>query len=128
MIKTSVLFLCAATFACAQPEELNLMPWPVSLEHGQGTLAIDDNFSVKVTGAGGERVRATVERLYRRSSAHTGMVLPNPMATSTTPVLTIECASPGKPVNRPIMWTVTRCGRFLSRIVKSNDSPVRGRI
>ena len=98
MNKLIVLFALAAASACAQTDDLNLMPWPASIQRGQGTLVIDDNFSVQATGSGGERVRAAVTRLYRRLSTQTGMVLPSPVATSTTPVLTIECAAPGKPV------------------------------
>ncbi len=68
------------------------MPWPASLTLGSGSVAIDPNFSVSLTGAGSSdpRVQAAALRLFDRLYHQTGIrVLPRLTPAGTPATLTI---------------------------------------
>ena len=100
MTKLTLLFLGAALAACAQPSDLNLMPWPASLQRGTGALSIDENFSVAVTGVSDERIGSAIARLRERLTRQTGILLPNPESKPGPATLVIHCASPGEAVQQ----------------------------
>jgi hexosaminidase len=72
------------------------MPWPSSVETGQGELAVGPSFRVAVTGKGGPLVERAAKRFEARLARQTGLSLP-PVAPATgTPTLEIRCDGPGK--------------------------------
>ena len=75
-----------------------LMPWPSSIEKGQGELAVGPDFRVAATGKGGPLVERAVKRLETRLARQTGLVLPSPVATAERPALEVRCAGSGKPL------------------------------
>src|SRR5579864_5062102 len=83
------LFL--ASFASAQTQPtVNLMPMPASLQQGTGQLAIDQSFSVAVSGARDASLDEEVQRFVTQLSRQTGILFrPKPGATPT-PTLQIH--------------------------------------
>ena len=79
-------------------EKPALMPWPSSIEVGQGELAVTPAFRVGVTGRGGAIVEKAAKRLEARLARQTGLALPDPAAPAAKPTLEVRCAGPGKPI------------------------------
>ncbi|NRF24049.1 family 20 glycosylhydrolase [Vibrio coralliilyticus] len=67
----SGLMAAPMTMAMAPNTDLNLMPYPQTVELGEGKVAIDKSFSIYIKGYDSERVqfnaKRTVDRLYRQT-------------------------------------------------------------
>jgi hexosaminidase len=88
------LLIVFAVFACAlfvqaqtQPQ-LNLMPMPASVQPGSGQLAINQAFSVAVTGSRDGSLDAAVQRFTTQLSRQTG--IPFRPKSGATPTLQIH--------------------------------------
>jgi hexosaminidase len=79
----AVLFSFLASFAAAQTHpQLNLMPMPASVQQGTGQLAINQSFSVAVTGSRDGSLDGAVQRFTTQLSRQTGIPFrPKPGAT-----------------------------------------------
>ncbi len=79
----AVLFSFLASFAAAQTQpQLNLMPMPASVQQGTGQLAINQSFSVAVTGSRDGSLEGAVQRFTTQLSRQTGIPFrPKPGAT-----------------------------------------------
>jgi hexosaminidase len=79
----AVLFSFLASFAAAQTQpQLNLMPMPASVQQGTGQLAINQSFSVAVTGSRDGSLDGAVQRFTTQLSRQTGIPFrPKPGAT-----------------------------------------------
>src|SRR3954454_6265192 len=78
-----ILSLLIAPLLLAQsqpgPGALPLMPWPASVNVGQGSVRIDSNFSISLSGAGAKdpRIPALAQRTVARLARQTGVpILP----------------------------------------------------
>src|SRR5579864_2581954 len=82
-----VILLLLAFSALAQPQtqtQLNLMPMPASVQQGTGQLAINQSFSVAVTGARDASLDEEAQRFVTQLSRQTGIPFrPKPGATAT---------------------------------------------
>jgi hexosaminidase len=82
-----VILLLLAFSALAQPQtqtQLNLMPMPASVQQGTGQLAINQSFSVAVTGARDASLDEEAQRFVSQLSRQTGIPFrPKPGATAT---------------------------------------------
>src|SRR5579864_3066142 len=85
-----VILLLLASSALAQPQiqtQLNLMPMPASVQQGTGQLAINQSFSVAVTGTRDASLDEEVQRFVTQLSRQTGIPFrPKPGATATLQV------------------------------------------
>src|SRR5437899_8383719 len=74
-----------ASFASAQSQsQFNLMPMPAGVQPGAGQLAINQSFSVAVTGAHDAALDSEVQRFVKQLSRQTGIPFrPKPGAMST---------------------------------------------
>jgi hexosaminidase len=80
------LFLASLAAAQSQPQ-LNLMPMPASVQPGTGQLAINQSFSVAVTGSHDASLDGAVQRFKEQLSRQTGIPFrPKPDATPTLQV------------------------------------------
>ncbi len=89
------LLLIAALVLRAAPAA-DYLPVPVSVAPAQGSLIIDQSFSVAITGYQDPRTSAAASRMLDRLSAKTGMPLPSAGRGSSPAALRIECAGPGE--------------------------------
>lgn len=80
--------LCSAAFLNAAPPAL--MPLPVKVEYGSGTLPIDAHFAAAATGPSNAGLDATMARLVARLSRQTGIPM---VAPAASPTLRIEWAN-----------------------------------
>src|SRR6201997_2882693 len=80
------LFLAPVAFCQTQPQ-LNLMPMPASVQQGNGQLAINQSFSIAVSGARDASLDSAVQRFTTQLSRQTGIPFrPKPGATPTLQV------------------------------------------
>jgi hexosaminidase len=92
-------FLLSTCFAAAQsPSSLSLMPIPANIQSGAGQLAIDQLFTVAVTGAKDARLDAGVPRFIDQLSRQTGMPMEYRAADPEHATLVIHCDSGGRKV------------------------------
>ncbi len=92
-----ILLLSAATFLSAQP---NLMPWPKKISMGEGALAIDQTFSVSLSGSPDARVGAAAGRLVHQLALQTGIPLAQVTRDPSHAKLEIRCDTPGEPIQK----------------------------
>ncbi len=80
-----IFTLFLVTFASAQDQpQLNLMPFPASVQPGTGQLPINQSFTVAVTGAHDAPLDGEVQRFETQLSRQTGIAFrPKPGATPT---------------------------------------------
>jgi hexosaminidase len=97
MKKFCILLLSAAAILPAQP---NLMPWPAKISIGNGSLIIDQNFSLSVTGAPDARVRSAATRLVHQLALQTGIPLAEVPSDPAHVKLAIRCDSPGEAIQK----------------------------
>jgi hexosaminidase len=91
LIATAALLL--ASHAVAQPQNgLNLMPMPTSVQHGVGRLAVDQSFSVAITGFKDATLERGIDRFVAGLSRQTGMSLKQKLVESPSPTLLIHAA------------------------------------
>jgi hexosaminidase len=91
----ALLLGAAGTGAQEQPR-LNLMPWPASLQTGNGSLRIDSSFSVALTGHTEARLDRAVQRFLRQLSRQTA--IPLSAKTSNKPALNVHTDHASKEV------------------------------
>ena len=97
-LEMAVLTLVAASAGfAARPA---LVPWPSSIDVGEGELVVGPDFRLAVEGRGGELVERAAKRFLERLARQTGLVLPSPLAPAAKPTLSIRCESPGKALPR----------------------------
>ncbi|WP_122033410.1 family 20 glycosylhydrolase [Aliivibrio sp. EL58] len=81
-LTVSSLLFSASSIASAPNTDLNLMPYPQSVELKSGQLAINHNFSIYIDGYKSERIQQLAQRIIQRVEAQTGLPLLTPFATS----------------------------------------------
>ena len=89
--------LWAQAGAAQQVNAPSLMPMPSSVQVGSGSLAIDANFSVALTGHSEARLDRAMERFYRQLSRQTGMTLARRNADASKATLLIHTERASKP-------------------------------
>jgi hexosaminidase len=90
--------VAALVFAlCAGAQNLPLMPWPASVHTTPGSVDINADFTMMVTGAGSSdpRVKAAVQRMLVRLARQTGLPLTwlersRPLANRLTMYIVVE--------------------------------------
>jgi len=87
--------------AVAQAPELNLMPVPAKLQRGSGQLAVDQLFTVVVTGGKDDRLNRGISRFLDNLSKQTGMALNQDAADADHATLVIRCKDSGRKVQEP---------------------------
>src|SRR5262249_43335481 len=96
-VVTALLF--SNSIAAAQaPSPISLMPVPAKLEAGSGQLAIDQLFSVAVTGVKDARVANGAARFIDQLSLQTGLPLNREMSDAAKATLVIHADSEGRKV------------------------------
>jgi hexosaminidase len=93
MIKLACCLLTAGILVAAEPD---LMPWPVKITVGPGSLTIDQTFRVAITGYQEPRLHSAIQRLIARVALETGMPLNGAIsedASAATVVIQCERAS-----------------------------------
>ena len=96
-----VLLLAGVTSSAQiQKEQLNLMPWPQSVELNDGNFALNKNFKVNITGNPNPRIFGGVTRFLRRLDGRTGIFFQQGFITKLNEVpnaeLQINCTKSGK--------------------------------
>lgn len=81
-ITVSSLLFSASSIASAPNTDLNLMPYPQSVELKSGQVAINSDFSIYLDGYKSERIQQLAQRIIQRVEAQTGLPLLTPFATS----------------------------------------------
>ncbi len=85
----ALILLSLASFAFSQTQlQLNLMPMPASVQQGSGQLAINQSFSVAVTGTRDASLDGAIQRFTAQLSRQTG--IPFRAKSGTTPTLQIH--------------------------------------
>ena len=87
-IRGALIALLLVPFALAA--EIRLMPWPASVTPGKGSIAIDSNFNIAISGYSDKRLEAAAGRILTRISRQTGTQF-----TGGKPTLVIECSGGG---------------------------------
>ncbi|MFC5079451.1 Beta-hexosaminidase [Vibrio thalassae] len=85
-----------AVWAKAPNTDLNLMPYPQSVELGQGNVILDQDFSIYIKGFNSDRVDYTAKRFIERLERQTGLPTLNWRAESeddATLVIDIQSAA-----------------------------------
>ena len=98
MVRTIKLIRWALVLSSVLPcraAELNLMPWPATIEPRQDFLNLDSPLQFKVTG-GGERVGYAVSHFKEQLSLRTGAGFHAADPVGDTPVVEIRCRSLGQ--------------------------------
>ncbi|MGR5359657.1 family 20 glycosylhydrolase [Vibrio mediterranei] len=86
-----------AAWAMAPNTDLNLMPYPQSVELGQGSVTLDKDFSIYIKGFNSDRVEYTAKRFVERLERQTGLPTLNWQAESEDEAtLIIDIQSPAK--------------------------------
>jgi len=83
-----------------QPQILNLMPLPSSVQAGTGALRIDSLFSVELTGYTEPRLDRAVERFRTQLSRETGIPLSAKSSDPTKATLVIHTDHSSKPAQQ----------------------------
>jgi len=93
--------LLVASHAVARPEnELNVMPMPTSVRHGVGRLAVDQSFSVAVTGYKDATLERGIHRFMDDLSHQTGIFFKQKVADSPSATLLIHADHGSESVQR----------------------------
>ena len=91
---------CPVLAGGQQPQILNLMPLPSSVQAGTGALRIDSLFSVELTGYTEPRLDRAVERFRTQLSRETGISLSGKSSDRTKATLVIHTDHSSKPVQQ----------------------------
>ena len=81
-LTVSSIILSTPSLASAPNTNLNLMPYPQSVELKSGKLPIDNNFSIYIDGYKSERIQQLAQRIIKRIEAQTGLPLLSPFSNS----------------------------------------------
>lgn len=94
-------FVLLAAIAAAQPQpQLNLMPMPSSIQLGSGHLAINQHFSIAITGHHGSILEQGVQRFLAEISHQTGMRLNATVGQESDATLVIHHEHASEPVEK----------------------------
>jgi hexosaminidase len=96
---TAVVLLAAIAAAQAQPQP-NLMPMPSSVQLGSGHLAINQSFSVAITGHHDSILDRGVQRFLAQLSQETGMRLKVTAGQESNATLVIQTEHGSEPVEK----------------------------
>src|SRR5882672_9065957 len=78
------------------PGQLNLMPWPASVQTHTGRLPITGSFNVAVKNYTDDRLRAGIGRMLSRLAGRTVLTLPADLAADEgTATLVVQCERAG---------------------------------
>jgi hexosaminidase len=94
--------LLSVFFSNAQikADDLNLMPWPQTVNLEQGKFSLTNNFKINITGNPNKRIYAGVTDFLRRLDNKTGLFLTNTYSTKLEEypqaAVEINCLRPGK--------------------------------
>ena len=95
-----LLFVAFVSNAQIKKEQLDLMPWPQSINLTNGTFALSKNFKVNITGNPNPRIFIGVTNFLRRLDGRTGLFFDQGFVTKTNQVptaeLQINCSQSGK--------------------------------
>ena len=94
----SALFLSTCFAAAQTPSTLTPMPVPAKIQLGPGQLAIDQLFTVALTGAKDARLDSGIPRFLDQLSGQTGMPLNKDSGDSAKATLVIRCENTGRKV------------------------------
>jgi hexosaminidase len=94
----SALILSTCFAAAQTPSTLTLMPVPAKIQLGAGRLAIDQLFTVALTGAKDARLDSGIPRFLDQLTRQTGMPLNKDSVDSTKATLVIRCTNGGRKV------------------------------
>jgi hexosaminidase len=96
------MLLLAISVPCAQAQDqpmLKLMPMPSSVQQSSGSLPIDANFTVALTGYSEPRLEHSVDRFLRQIEKQTGIPhLASATSTGQTTTLVVKTDHASKPV------------------------------
>ncbi|TDE45043.1 beta-N-acetylhexosaminidase [Flavobacterium rhamnosiphilum] len=101
-MKYILILLFTGIIANAQikKEQLDLMPWPQSINLTQGTFVLNKNFKVNITGNPNSRILVGATNFLRRLDGRTGLFLQQGFVTKINEVptaeLQINCVKNGK--------------------------------
>lgn len=89
ILPVMMMGMCAASAMAgvtgnAPNTDLNLMPYPQSVELHQGRIAITSDFKVYIQGYQSERITFTAQRLIDRLARQTGLPLLSPFASQAS--------------------------------------------
>lgn len=99
LLALPVLMLASQT--CAQTAApLNLMPQPSSITTGSGTLRIDSNFSLALTGHSEPRLDRAAHRFLTQLHRQTGLLLPKATHDSAKATLVIHTEHASKEIQQ----------------------------
>jgi len=84
------LTLCLFSSFVAAQTPMNLMPLPASVQHGSGQLAINENFSVAISGYTEPRLERAAARLISTLARQTGTTFTAPAVDATKATLVIH--------------------------------------
>jgi len=90
LLIVQVVFLFAVSVAAQSHPQLNLMPWPSSVQLGTGQLPITQSFSVAVMGSQDPALDRGKQRFVAELSLLTGMPLKGDSAGAANPRLLIH--------------------------------------
>ena len=94
-----LLALLAAPGSRGQMEkQLNLMPWPSSVQEGSGSLRVDASFSVALTGYTEPRLDRAVQRFLGQLHRQTALLLATKAGDAANATLVIHTGQASKPV------------------------------
>lgn len=100
LVRCAMVLTCCVltTFSVAQSasRELNIMPLPAAYQVGQGQLAVDQSFSVALTGYREPRLNSAVTRFLHTLSRQTGMTITQ--GNAANPTLTVHTGHASKTV------------------------------
>ena len=95
-----LLFVAFVSNAQLKKEQLDLMPWPQSINLTNGTFALSKNFKVNITGNPNPRIFIGATNFLRRLDGRTGLFFDQGFVTKTNQVptaeLQINCSQSGK--------------------------------
>lgn len=93
--------LAFASHAMAQqPNQLNIMPMPASLQSGSGSLTVDRSFSVAITGSEDARLVRAAQRFLADLSHQTGISFTQKGVHSPNPTLQITADHAGEKIQK----------------------------
>jgi hexosaminidase len=103
-MRISLIVVAALVFAspamAQQPNQLNLMPMPASVQSGSGSLPVDRSFSVAITGFQDARLERGAQRFLAQLSRQTGILFTQSGVHSPNPTLQITADHGSEKVQR----------------------------
>jgi len=81
-----------------QPRQLRVMPYPASVQLGDGEFVVDRSLTIALTGHKEPRLERAVNRFVRTLSLQTGMNIPVSLVDEKTTKLLIHCDRAGEKV------------------------------